>query len=857
MLDEREAHFEETELRDLLLGLDALPEKFRRVVPFGTLTLQRHPEVKPFGMDDQQRWSDGRTIFHLYAYADTNEPRASYRLEALSKEERASLWRRRAIVHAVMQRLDDAYHFSAGEDFRLVSVWLGSGDRPLQRGEQAMNRYAWAYSRELGRESASLDFVTFAEEALVTPSNVDPAHAEPIDDAVLCQEFSKARVLRQSFERAGVRDFKGTNFEAPPRCPLFEEFARRSEFDHLELMFSAPSAASPESLFGHLLLRPVWKQAEAERAPSFEPVMEIGAFLGFGKPDPLYVWRGLTGRSTTFFGFSTLADVVKRNTEVDQRTLQRYRLHVSEEEALHVLQRMWELERRGYFPYQFFTENCAAYLQLLLDGALLPEHRVGRTGTLWVMPVITVDAFAALTGANGEPLLSRIPEPIPATGELAREAEREAEQRFDELAEQRPELSALNDERKSRDPRVRTAAYAKLRPLLLALPGEASKSLSRALQQIERYAADQAVARERRLKESARIREAAKGLPGEKELLLERQERFQRERPMDRIHAEASQTLKIRSMLEALPLRPFTEKEQQELEDAAATREAFLTATLLEADLIPPTENRARAAAERDARINAELHWQNGAMKRSGGNQLGIGAGVAQFSTAFHPGVLLKAAAVRELLGEARVTTFGLQQEVHILDAQALIGVEKNLPSLLAGDLDVVRFRTLGITPELGRKSVFGGFGWGAGLSYSHRASNPHRLLLEGTLYAKGPTSAHYERHFAFGLSPELEVPLYPGGFTAGGRAVAFARIPIGSTGANAVRGEVSYAARYVLLGLDRKELKQELVLNAAAPLCLSRESGTLLTPALELRMNRIAARSDTTGLFLLTLEWD
>lgn len=68
------------------------------------------------------------------------------------------------MVHAVMQRWDDAQGWSRGPRWRRLSGWVGPFERLFTFHEEVLLHYAGAFSRARGQVSASLDLVTFAEE---------------------------------------------------------------------------------------------------------------------------------------------------------------------------------------------------------------------------------------------------------------------------------------------------------------------------------------------------------------------------------------------------------------------------------------------------------------------------------------------------------------------------------------------------------------------------------------------------------------------------------------------------------------------------------------------------------------------
>lgn len=860
-LDEAHATLSDDEVQALVDGLRALPEKLR-VAP---LRVQVSPDASDFGMGDATEakplWRDG--AFILYAYREPVDERAHYRAEKLTQQERRTLWRRRAMVHARLQRFDDAWKVSRSQAFRLATGWLLPGDRPLARSELALNQYAWAYSRALGQKNASLDFVTFAEEALVTPSDISPERAEPLDDAVACQEFTKRRILRSALIRAGA-----SSATLPPvPCPQFDQFSDVSGIDHVEIILSAPSSTSPESLFGHLLIRPVYKWSAETPAPSFEPVMEIGAFAGIDTPTIEYVWNGLTGGSTTFFAFNSMALVLKRSLESEQRSLTRFRLNLSPEETARLMQRMWELERRGYFPYYFFTENCAAWMQFLLDAVVDEERRLGRTGSFWVAPLQTLDSLAGLKAANGRPLLEPMAETYQPSGATALAEERKLEGIIEELKAQRPGIpwDQVFAARTSNNPVERRAMYDALADALPGAPPELSRALTRSLLRMERFAADDAAAREQKLKDKARIKTSVAALPTAEDLLVSRQRRYQRERAVERYVDESSLLVKLRTMMDALPLRELTPDEQADLERFAETQETFQRVAILHAQTTTAEQNRAMELAESLAARARAKDLQARSLFRSSSNRLQLGAAALRSGDGrLRPSLFLRGAVVAEDLGEPRVAGFGAEYGVKLGDVRALLGVEGDRPSVFWADVDVVQLRTLGRRPEYARTSLIHHVGWGIGFGYSHRRllrdEQLHRLLISGDLFRTTLRSFDFARHLSLGIGALIDVPLAPAGLNTGLRSILLARLPLPGHGVNALRAELTLSQRYALLGRSRLVPIQEATAALEAPLFLSEHGGPgfVLRPRAELFAQRTGGgQFALTGFLLAAGEWD
>ena len=145
---------------DLALGLAALPPAAR--LP---LEVDLHAEATPLGLGDATHpfLVDGR--LQLYAYREADDARAAARLSSLSEDERRRLWRRRAVVHAIIRKWDERLRWSARAGWRSLAGWDGAS--PLLV-------YPWAYSRRDGMQSPAQDLATFAEELLVPAESTAP-----------------------------------------------------------------------------------------------------------------------------------------------------------------------------------------------------------------------------------------------------------------------------------------------------------------------------------------------------------------------------------------------------------------------------------------------------------------------------------------------------------------------------------------------------------------------------------------------------------------------------------------------------------------------------------------------------------
>ncbi len=715
-------------------GLAALPPALRRP-PGGALEVELHTEVMPLGLGDgspeRPEWTQERQRFHLYRYAPSKERRATYRLSRLSDEEAESLWRRRAVVHAVVQRWDDARGWSRGPRWRRLSGWRAPFERLLTFREEALLHYAGAFSRARGQASASLDLVTFAEELFVPVESLRP-DALGADDQVRCQEFSKARALAEILAAEGLGAL-------PPRgrCPAFDVWADAENLSHFEVMMAAASGRQPESLFGHLLLRPVWREGAVPRGPGFAPVVQLVALTGLERRGLEYMVKGLFGGYDTGFLTTTMGDVTHETRELEQRTLRRFRLHLTPGEQVRMIERIWELERRGYFPYHFFTDNCASALIFLINGALEGGRRVRTPGSLWVLPTATLDALArvevAAPSGERQMLLEHLPDDLESTearGERAFLAREEALARLTELLDSKAQarLRLLHWRLRSSRPEVRRDAYQRMPSLLTealeAARPEAVDEARRLLHayvawsvRVERGAVDRAEG-ERLEVERAAVLDLRTPIPSAAQGVRERQRLFEREDELQRRLAVLDRMTLLREALEAAPRRPHTPEEVRVLERAQATEGTFIAATEAQGRLhegaLASVDPVAFLAEDHRRKVEAERAWSEGALGNSGAARMVVHLGVdLPAAGSARPVVVLRTAGLSESLGDARRHGFQPGSELRALEGELALLPRKGLPKVVSSRFTLLGYRTLRRELPVHQDSLGDVLGWG------------------------------------------------------------------------------------------------------------------------------------------------
>lgn len=790
-------------LEDLRHALNRLPPALRSF-PGGPLELVLHSEPAPFGMGDgsseKPDWTEGRRRFHLYRAVASTERRAERALAGLSPRDRGRLWRQRAVVHAVMQRWDDALRLSARPAWRRIAGWRGPFEGPFTWREHALNVYSGAFSRERGRLSASLDLVTFAEEHFVPPEAFTDAIAT--DDTVPCRELSRSRVLRTLLHEAGLAEAY-----APPPCPAFDRWARPQELSHFEVLLVAASGRRSESLFGHLLLRPVYHAGELVQGPGLQTAVEIAAITEGAEAGPRHLVRGIAGgyRMTVFT--LAMADLGREALESEQRTIRRFRLNLSEARHRRLFERIWEFERRGYFEYRFFTENCATALVFLLEGALDEHQRISLPGWLLVSPTSALDGLAEAVlevetdaGPIRTALLTLVPEPFESSRELAERSERqrvEVEEAI--LAElprsERPRLAELFAQARSPDAARRAAAFEAL----------ASRSDAEGFYdwwaltvRIERYFRDRAV-QEWTAADLTTIDRTKWPPPDADEAVRARQRQFERESELARAQWALDRAEHQRLKLERAPRRRLRPDELKLRTAAEQAEHTFDRVTALHGEVIddrfPNADPHAWLERDRERLRQEQRRWSLDALAASGTWRAGMLAGGRLEGSKRSPVVRLETAALLERLGDQRLRGFQPSSELHVLEASVELEPRLGLPLSREGHLVVFAYRSVARELPMFRRTTLDHFGWGMGAGSRWNAEEQRQsTTIHGELLAILDEGPRWARHAIAGLGLETSLAFTPSGLEplVGPRLTLAQRVPLPGHSANALRLEAS-----------------------------------------------------------------
>lgn len=717
--------FDDDELRALADGLNDLPEKLR-ALPSGRVRLVLDGAPRASGISEPEWRSDDFVL-------TPQQGAVNFRDGSLDDGARRLLWRRRAIVHALLSRWDDVEHWSSTPTWRRANGWLLPFERPLNLAEHSLNQASTAWSRPRGAASAKLDFLTFAESALVPVESLDA------DDLVRCQDFTRSRALAALLQLP-----RGSG-----PCPAFDEWVRLEQLDHLEVLLVQASGRAPESLFGHLLVRPVWTQS---LGPSFDTAIQFAAITA-PKAGPAHLAKGLFGGYSIGVFTISMTDLLREKLSGEQRSMTRWKLALSRDEMRRFLERAWEFERRGRFAYAFFSDNCATLLVWMLEAALEDPALVRWPGFI-TSPGGVLDELFRARRANGERLLSALLPSFESTGVVARRDEAHRRALEDELGLVLPESHV-------EDPARRAAAYAEVAQRSRLAPPSQHASLFAwwALSaRVERASADVALHDLRELEEE--LVEAAPldldAMWAERLASLERETTLQKQLMMldrqtfqDEVRRRSKQ-------------RPATEAEAAQRTEFEARLAVFTQVTqaqgALATEVFSDVDAPAFLEAEAAAVIAEEVIPATRSLPLSGHWRTAFGAGLwRREDGSFTPVVQLEEAGLLELLGEQRLRGIGAPVGVRMLEGSLMLAPSLRQPEFVESHFTLVAFDSIApAAPPVPRWKDHVGFGFEVATDF--RAWRSQHTLTGGAGWVLAHAQSASSRNLiAVGVGPSVQ----------------------------------------------------------------------------------------------------
>ncbi len=168
-------------------------------------------------------------------------------------------------------------------------------------------------------------------------------------------------------------------------CPAFNEIMEKINPASATLIFPTSYVNSPASMFGHTLI----SIETSTKSKLMSHAVNYSA-TGVDLNGLLFAFKGIFGFYEGYFSILPYYQKVAEYSDIDNRDIWEYPLHLTEEEVLRMLRHLWELQEI-YSHYFFFDENCSYTLLFLLDAAR-PSLHLTDGFRLWVMPVDTIRA---------------------------------------------------------------------------------------------------------------------------------------------------------------------------------------------------------------------------------------------------------------------------------------------------------------------------------------------------------------------------------------------------------------------------------------------------------------------------------
>lgn len=829
------------EINAMLAGARAVPGFMLKALPPG-MKLARRRQSCLFGMGRYTKACptyapDGKT-FYIYDATTVRGEGSIRRYKPLDPKERAVLQHRRAVVHAIVHAADRRHKWSESPHWRLINSWPDNGNPPY-------NSDTWAFSRYLGMRSPRLDLVTFAEEYFVRPEDVLrdsplPGAKKRLDTldpniSLDCQEFTKIRRLQ------GFISTKDPAWKPPERllnapydstlstkatCPEFEKWADLKHVEGVDILLAAATSDRPESLYGHLLLQVRYKSGEAVRSRGFEPVYQYGAVTDTDVSKFDYFTKGLFGGFYSVIQPNTFRGIDRLFLQYEQRALRRYKLNLTPQKLIQVMERLWESERHITYSYYFLSDNCASMLiDLLAPSVDTPLPDPIRFA---MMPTEVLDVLASAKTPQG-PLLVKRAETHFSSREVAMDA---VPRRRAALAlliktlklegtEDAKALRALDAALDEREPKVRRDAYVKMTAAikrvlqsarlgptpdgkqLKAIEGGESNPLRHAIDylyfstRIERYFMDVAFYQKRMLFVQAHKKPFR--MSAEDQLAM-RRELFAEEDIMKRQEAILQWARMGDERLREGERREFTPDEKLKLARLDMTRDAYLAsldtlATVIEQfipnlDGVRYIDDKLQAFEREQERRDAR------SMGPPGKGRYMVGAGWGATNRGGQSAWLdLNLAMIDERLGEQRRRGFRPDIESRALALDGLLRLDDRLLQDMKLDLTVFRF--ISIEQRMGpvQRSWTDIFGWGIDVGAQHDGRRGLDFSLNASLGYVYPiwTSDSVANFLIAGLYGDLNILWGDARNTAavGAKAYLMGQLHLYGRYGNVLRGEV------------------------------------------------------------------
>lgn len=204
------------------------------------------------------------------------------------------------------------------------------------------------------------------------------SEAKPGNDHAICKFPLRYKWLNKELGNPWKADFSG--------CTTYIDFFSKLAARRASIIFSSYYLSSPNSAFGHTLLR----------LSRFDDKNET-EMLDYGinyaaqskEPNPLlYIVKGIFGGFIGEFAAIPYYYKIREYTNIEFRDLWSYDLKLSTMEVLEMVDHIWELGNT-HFDYFYFHENCSYHLLSIVEVAR-PTVNLTDTYSLYTIPADTV-----------------------------------------------------------------------------------------------------------------------------------------------------------------------------------------------------------------------------------------------------------------------------------------------------------------------------------------------------------------------------------------------------------------------------------------------------------------------------------
>jgi hypothetical protein len=209
------------------------------------------------------------------------------------------------------------------------------------------------------------------KDAIENPKNFFELHGQPIQ----CAYPARMRVLK-----------KLTGVEIPiPKCPALETWIKEMSPDEVDIGFASQFVGNPGSIMGHTFLNFI-KQGREKY---------LNYTLGYAADIPddssllNYAYSGIFGGFTGIFSHQPFYLKVQEYNVMERRDIWAYRLKLSPEERIFLLEILWEITSNAKTNYFFLKGNCSSVLLELLQP-IFPEKPLLDFNLFYVTPVETL-----------------------------------------------------------------------------------------------------------------------------------------------------------------------------------------------------------------------------------------------------------------------------------------------------------------------------------------------------------------------------------------------------------------------------------------------------------------------------------